>query len=300
MSSVGVIGLGAMARPIARNLLAAGLDVIVWNRSPGPIKELTEAGARAASSPAEVFSAGIVFSMLSDDAAVNEVLLDHALLKRAPRGSVHVNMSTVSPGLARKAVLIHEEHSIGYLSAPVFGQVSVAVVGGLNVLVAGRTELIDRVQPFFDIIGSRTWRLGDKPEQANIVKIVGNYLIACTIQSLGEAVSLAETKGVDALDLVELLVATLFPGRIYASYGEKIAKRLFQPAGFTTILGRKDLLLALDAANESRLQLPVGEVLRSVFEKTLKAGHAQDDWSVISDMQPRPQQLRSSSPSLPS
>ncbi|MFI1379833.1 NAD(P)-dependent oxidoreductase [Embleya sp. NPDC020886] len=287
MSDVAVIGLGAMGRPIARNLLRAGHEVTVWNRSDGPADELVAAGARRAASVSDALQAPVVFSVLSNDQAVAQTFLDPGVLADTPAGTVHVNLATVSTRLARRAAEIHAEHGVGYVAAPVFGRVPVAEAGALNVLAAGAPALIDRVQPFFNVIGSRTWRLGDQPEQANLVKILGNYLIACSIQSLGEAISLAESTGVDSGHLVELLTSTLFPGPVYSSYGALIAERRYRPAGFTTILGRKDLHLALAAAQEHDVPLPMGELLRGVFEQAIAAGHGEDDWASIAQQQRR-------------
>ncbi|WP_257720802.1 NAD(P)-dependent oxidoreductase [Microbacterium sp. XT11] len=143
------------------------------------------------------------------------------------------------------------------------------------------------MQPFFDVIGVRTWNLGRRPEQANVVKIIGNYLIACAIQSMGEAVGVAEEVGVDPAQLVELLTSTLFPGPVYTSYGSLIAERRYRPAGFTTRLGRKDVHLALDAADTVGFDLPFGEVLRSVFEQAMEQGLGDDDWASIAELRRR-------------
>ncbi|MFE9404208.1 NAD(P)-dependent oxidoreductase [Streptomyces sp. NPDC006530] len=287
VSGIAVIGLGAMGRPIACNLLKGGHDVVVWNRSDEPADGLVALGARRAASVAEAMRTPVVFSVLSDDRAVAETFLDSGVLAQIPGGTVHVNLATVSADLARRADAAHAEHGVGYVAAPVFGRVPVAEAGALNVLAAGEHGLLDRVQPFFDVIGSRTWRLGDRPEQANIVKILGNYLIACAIQSLGEAVSLAEGAGVDPGQLVELLTSTLFPGPVYSGYGSMIAERRYQPAGFTTVLGRKDLHLALDAATDQGVSLPVGELLRTVFDDAIAAGRGADDWAGIVEQQRR-------------
>ncbi|PYC88259.1 oxidoreductase [Streptomyces tateyamensis] len=287
VDSIAVIGLGAMGRPIAHNLVKAGHEVVVWNRSDRPADELVAAGARRAASVAEAMHSPVVFSMLSDDRAVAETFLDSGVLTQTPGGTIHVNLATVSAGLARRADAAHAEHGVAYLAAPVFGRVPVAEAGALNILAAGKDGLIDRVQPFFDVIGSRTWRLGDRPEQANIVKILGNYLIACAIQSMGEAVGLAEGAGVDAGQFVELLTSTLFPGPVYTGYGSMIAERRYQPAGFTTVLGRKDLHLALDAATDQDTPLPIGELLRAIFDQAIADGRGADDWAVIAEQQPR-------------
>ena len=284
MSSVAVVGLGSMGRPMARNLLAAGHEVTVWNRSPGPVEDLVAEGAHRAERIEDAFASGVVFSVLADDGAVADAFLDSGVLAQAPAGALHVNLATVSTSLARRAAAVHARHGVGYLAAPVFGRATVAEQGALNVVVAGDPGQIDRVQELFDVIGSRTWRLGDVPEQANAVKILGNYLLACAIESLGEAVGLAEKAGVDPAQLVELMTTTLFPGPVYATYGGLIAERRYQPAGFTTVLGRKDVHLALDAADAVGATLPFGAVLREVFEQALAQGRADDDWASIAEL----------------
>jgi len=284
MTSVSVVGLGAMGRPIARNLMGAGFDVTVWNRSPEAVAELVEEGATGAKTVAEAFESGVVLSMLADDSAVSAAILDPAVLASVPSGTVHVNMATVSVDLAKRAAALHAEHGIGYIAAPVFGRVSVAQAGQLNIIAGGDSALLARVQPFFDVIGARTWPQGERPEQANIVKIIGNYLILSAIQSLGEAITLGERSGVDGSQLVELLTSTIFPGPVYSSYGNLVASRQYEPAGFTTALGFKDLRLALDAADSVNLDLPFGGVLRGVLTQALANGQGEMDWASIAEL----------------
>ncbi|MBA0048216.1 NAD(P)-dependent oxidoreductase [Mycobacteroides sp. LB1] len=284
MSTIAVIGLGAMGKAMAHNLVAAGHEVSVWNRSPQPVQELTAAGARPLGSVAQAFESGVVLSMLADDHAVAETFLESEVLAAA-RGALHVNLATVSTQLADRAAAFHAEHGVGYVAAPVFGRVAVAQAGQLQVLAAGTGDHIDRAQTFFDVIGARTWRLGDAPRQANVVKIIGNFLIASAIQSLSEAVSMAERSGVNSELLVDLLTSTLFQGPAYSSYGKLIATSTYQPAGFTTTLGRKDVGLALDVAADTGLRLPIGEVLRAVLDEALANGQAELDWSSIADLQ---------------
>ncbi|MGL6236078.1 MAG: NAD(P)-dependent oxidoreductase [Segniliparus sp.] len=282
--SVAVVGLGAMGSAMARNLLAAGHDVAVWNRSPTPVEQLVAQGARAALSASDAFESGVVLSALSDDDAVAETFL-HPRALAASRNALHVNLATVSPALAALAADAHAEHGCGYVSAPVFGSVAVASAGQLQVLAAGPSAHIDQAQPFLDVIGARTWRLGDSPHQASVVKILGNFLIASAIQALSEAVSMGERSDVPADLLVEILAGTIFPGRVYSGYGSLIADRSYRPAGFTTALGRKDIGLALDLAATAGLRLPFGEVLRSVYDDALSEGLADWDWSSVAELQ---------------
>lgn len=287
MSQIAVIGLGAMGRAIARNLLAAGHEVTVWNRSSAPADELVGSGATRAVTVAEALQSPVVLSMLADDAAFADVFLDSDALSSARPDTVHANLATVSAELASRATRIHASSGLRYVAAPVFGRVDVAEKGALNILASGEGSSIDRLQPYFDVIGSRTWRLGSEPRQANVAKILGNYLIACAIQSMGEAISVGDAVGVDPSQFVELLASTLFPGPVYAGYGSMIAERRYQPAGFTTVLGRKDLHLALDVAESQGLTLPVGEVLRLAFDQTIAERGGDDDWASIAERQPR-------------
>ncbi|GAA0654909.1 NAD(P)-dependent oxidoreductase [Kitasatospora atroaurantiaca] len=282
VQKVGFVGLGAMGRGMAANLLRAGFQVQVWNRSPEPVRALTEQGATAAADLAEVFANEVVVSMLPDDATVDAVLHDPALLAAA-RASVHVNMATVSLELARRATALHAEHGVGYVAAPVLGRPMVAAAGELNILAAGPDALLDRVEPLFAAMGRRTWRLGTEPLQANTAKISTNFLLACAIESLAEACSLAEANGVRPTDLVEMLTGTVFPGPIYSGYGAMVAERRYDPAGFRLALGLKDVNLALAAGAETHVPLPFGSVLRDAFLDAVAHGDADRDWSAVAE-----------------
>lgn len=286
MTEITVIGLGAMGTPIARNLLAAGHAVTVWNRTPGRAGSLVDAGATEATSLAEAFRSEIVFSILSNDAAVESALLDEELVASIPSGTVHVNLATVSPDLARRAADVHARAGIDYISAPVFGRVAVAEAGELNVLAAGDAAVIERVRPLLEVIGAKVWVLGGDPAQANIVKILGNYLVACAIESLGEVLSIGRRVDLDPHQLVELYTSTLFPGGVYSSYGKTIADERFTPAGFTAELGRKDVRLANTVAVDNDLTLPFGQVLDARLTEVISGGRGDADWAIVGVLDP--------------
>ncbi|WP_204072500.1 NAD(P)-dependent oxidoreductase [Planotetraspora phitsanulokensis] len=281
--NVGFVGLGAMGRGMAANLVRAGHAVQVWNRSPGPVAELVALGASEADGLETVFANDVVISILSDDAAVESVLLDPRLLEGAA-ATVHVNMATVSVELADRAAALHAEHGVGYLSAPVMGRSEVAAAGKLNIVAAGDGALIDHVEPLFAAMGQRTWRMGDTPHQANLVKIAGNFLIACAIESVAEACALAESRGIRSTGLVDLLTNTIFPGVIYSGYGSMVAERRYEPAGFRLSLGLKDVSLALSAGAGSNVPLPFGSVLRDSFVDAIAHGDADLDWAAVAEV----------------
>ncbi|WP_371480528.1 NAD(P)-dependent oxidoreductase [Kitasatospora sp. NBC_00315] len=278
--SVGFVGLGAMGRGMAGSLVRAGHRVRVWNRSPEPVRELVAGGATAADGPADVFACDVVVSMLANDDAVEGLLLDPELLAAA-RASVHVNMATISVELAERAAALHAEHGVGYVAAPVLGRPEVAAAGELNILVAGEAALLERVSPLLTAMGRRTWHFGDRPVLANTAKISANFLLACAIESLAEACSLAEANGVRPTDLVEMLVGTLFPGPVYSGYGSMVAERRYEPAGFRLPLGLKDVNLALTAGAAANVPLPFGSVLRDAFLDALAHGDGDKDWAAV-------------------
>lgn len=118
-----------------------------------------------------------------------------------------------------------------------------------------------------------------------MVKILGNYLVACAIQSLGDATGMTEHVGGRPTQLIDLLTTTLFPGAVYTSYGSLIAEHRYQPAGFTTSLGRKDVHLALDTARDGGLIPPFGDALRTALDKAVGRGHGDDDRASIAELQ---------------
>ncbi|MFD0399762.1 NAD(P)-dependent oxidoreductase [Kitasatospora sp. NPDC127121] len=279
-ATIGFVGLGAMGRGMAGSLLRAGHAVRVWNRSPEPVAALVAEGAEAAGTLAEVYAADTVVSMLANDEAVERLLLDPALLAGAAT-TLHVNMASVSVGLAERAEVLHTEHGIGYLAAPVLGRPPVAAAGRLNILTAGAPELLARAEPLFAAMGERTWHFGASPRQANTAKISTNFLLACAIESMAEACSLAEAHGVRPTDLVEMLTGTLFPGPVYSGYGAMVAERRYEPAGFRLPLGLKDVGLALEAGAARNVPLPFGGVLRDAFLDALAHGDADKDWAAV-------------------
>ncbi|MEV8324156.1 NAD(P)-dependent oxidoreductase [Kitasatospora sp. NPDC056731] len=279
-ATIGFVGLGAMGRGMAGSLLRAGHAVRVWNRSPEPVAALVAEGAEAAGTLAEVYAADTVVSMLANDEAVERLLLDPALLAGSAT-TLHVNMASISVGLAERAEALHTEHGIGYLAAPVLGRPPVAAAGRLNILTAGAPELLARAEPLFAAMGERTWHFGASPRQANTAKISTNFLLACAIESMAEACSLAEAHGVRPTDLVEMLTGTLFPGPVYSGYGAMVAERRYEPAGFRLPLGLKDVGLALEAGAARNVPLPFGGILRDAFLDALAHGDADKDWAAV-------------------
>jgi 3-hydroxyisobutyrate dehydrogenase-like beta-hydroxyacid dehydrogenase len=280
--TIGFIGLGAMGYNMAANLLRAGESLRVWNRSPAPMQALAAQGAQAARSAAEAGAADVLFTMLSDDAATRAVLYDSGVLDAMAPGSIHVNMATVSVGFAREMARAHADKGVGYLAAPVLGRVDVAAAGKLNILAGGPAALIARVQPYFDLMGQKTWRFGDQPEQANAVKLGANLTLAMAIEAMGESSALAASFGIPAGDFLDLLGNTLFAGSpVYKGYGAMIGQQRYSPAGFKLALGLKDVNLALEAAREKGVPMEAGHAVRDNLMRAVEQGDGELDLAAL-------------------
>jgi len=280
---VSFFGLGAMGRAMAATLLKAGYRVRVWNRTRSAVEELARQGAEPVADPGKAFG-GIVISMLADDRAVREVFLTQRLLEAAPPRTVHVNMATISVGLAESLAALHLRHKVQYVAAPVFGRPEAAAAAQLNIVAAGEDAAIDRVQPLLDCLGQRTWRIGREPHQANAVKIAGNFLIASAIESMAEAATLVERHGVRPADMLNLLTNTLFAAPVYQNYGGMIVERRYEPAAFRLALGLKDMRLVLEAAEAARTPMPFASVLRDHLLEAVARGDGERDWAALAEV----------------
>jgi 3-hydroxyisobutyrate dehydrogenase-like beta-hydroxyacid dehydrogenase len=280
---VSFIGLGAMGRAMAANLLKAGHRVRVWNRSRSAVDELARRGAEAVAEPGMAFG-GNVISMLADDNAVREVLLTQRVIEAAPPGTVHVNMATISVSLADSLAAEHRRHEVQYVAAPVFGRPEAAAAAQLSIVAAGDDAAIDRVQPLLDVIGQRTWRIGREPRQANAVKLAGNFMIASAIETMAEAAMMVEQHGVHPGDLLNVLTNTLFAAPVYKNYGGMIIERRYEPAAFRLALGLKDLRLVLEAAEAARTPMPFASVLRDHLLEAVAQGDSERDWAALAEV----------------
>jgi 3-hydroxyisobutyrate dehydrogenase-like beta-hydroxyacid dehydrogenase len=280
--TIAFIGLGAMGQHMAANLLRSGQIVHVWNRNPEPAQALAAKGAKPAATAAECGIADVVFSMLADDNATRAVLVDGGVLDAMAPGSIHVNMATVSVAFAREMAALHMDKGIGYVAAPVLGRVDVAEAGKLNILAGGPDELIARVQPLLDLMGQKTWRFGDAPEQANAVKLACNLTLACAIEAMGEGAALAGAHGIPAAGFIALIPSTLFAGSpVYKGYGGMIAQERYSPAGFKLSLGQKDVRLAVEAGQGKGLPLAFGDSLLGVLKEAIAHGDADLDLAAL-------------------
>ncbi|WP_102419490.1 NAD(P)-dependent oxidoreductase [Mycobacterium sp. 4858] len=285
---IGFIGLGRMGQGMAANLLKAGHRVIVYNRSPDKTATLVQQGAAAAPAVAEACHGEVVFTMLADDHAVEDVVFGEAgvVASLAP-GATHVSSSTISVALSERLAAAHAEAGQRYAAAPVFGRPDAAAAAKLFVVAAGEPQVLQALSPLFDAIGQRTFVVSEQPHTANLVKLSGNFLIASVIESVSEAVALVAKAGVDRQQYVDILTSTLFAAPVYQTYGGLIARREFEPAGFAAELGLKDVRLALAAGEQLQVPLPVASLLRDRFLALVASGGGHLDWSALATLADR-------------
>ena len=282
---IGFVGLGQMGSGIAANLLRAGHELSVYNRSVNKAEALVAQGATLATTPSAAAQGDVVFTMLADDSAVETAVFgENGILGALKKGAIHVSCTTISVKLSEKLTEAHAKAGQRYIAAPVFGRPDAAAAAKLFVAAAGEAQTLKEVAPLFDAIGQRTYVIGDKPSAANLVKLSGNFLLASVIESLGEAMALVSKGGIDRHVYLDLLTSSLFTAPVYKTYGALIADQKFSPAGFAAPLGQKDIRLALTAAEDLRVPMPLASLLRDRFLTLMANGGEKLDWSAIAGL----------------
>jgi 3-hydroxyisobutyrate dehydrogenase-like beta-hydroxyacid dehydrogenase len=271
-----------MGTGMARNLMRAGHQLTVFNRTREKAQALTEEGAQIAQTAADAArNAEAVFTMLSDDHAVSEVVHGKdGLASALKNGAAHISSSTISTALARQLTETHRERNQVYISTPVFGRPEAAEAKKLIVVPAGDAEAIECYRPLFDAIGRITLIAGTEPWQANLVKLCGNFMIASMLETFGEAFATVQRAGVHRQLFLEVM-SELFGSPVYKNYGAAVAGEKFEPAGFALKLGFKDVRLAIEAAQELNVPLPIASIIRDHLISALAYGQAEWDWSSI-------------------
>lgn len=272
-----------MGSAIAANLVRASHEVAVWNRSANKAGPLIELGATLAASPrAAAEGRDMVFTMLGDDGALQAVLSgEQGLYAGLARGAVHVSMSTIGVHTADEVAAGHAERGQGFVSAPVFGRPEAAIAAKLFIVTAGDQAALQQASGPFENISQRVFHVGAKPSNANLVKLCGNFMILAAIESLAEAMTLADAGGVPKRQLLEVLTGTLFDAPVYRNYGAILIEERFRPAGFAAPWGLKDMRLAGDAAADQGIAMPFLEILKQHLIETIAREGGDIDWSGI-------------------
>jgi 2-hydroxy-3-oxopropionate reductase len=279
--TIGFIGLGVMGAPMARNLLEAGHEVVAWNRSPEPLAALVEAGAREAESAAAAASeADLVISILKDDPVVREVLggPDGAIASARP-GAVVVDMSTVSPALARELAEEAAALGVGFLDAPVSGGDVGARDGTLSIMVGGEAADLEKARPAFEVLGSRVTHVG-AAGAGQVAKACNQVMVAVIFAGLSEALVLGSKLGADPATILDAISGGMAGNRIMEVRRHNFLDHDFAP-GFKIDLHHKDLEIALSAGGEVDAPLPLTSEVQQMFRQLRAEGHGSEDDSAL-------------------
>jgi 3-hydroxyisobutyrate dehydrogenase-like beta-hydroxyacid dehydrogenase len=285
---VGFIGLGHMGTPMAMNLLKAGHRLIVYNRTRSKADALAAKGTRIADRVADACHGDALITMLSDDAAVENVVFGgDGVLAVLARNAVHISMSTISVALSERLAAAHAKAGQGYVAAPVFGRPEAAAAAKLFIVAAGADATIARCGPLFDATGQKTIVISGNASDANVIKLTGNFLIASVLESLGEAFVLVRKCGIDPHRFLDSLTGTLFSAPIYQTYGSIIAEEKIPNGGFKMSLALKDMRLTLAAADAKTVPMPIASLLRDHLLEGVAQGEGDSDWSGLARLAAR-------------
>jgi 3-hydroxyisobutyrate dehydrogenase-like beta-hydroxyacid dehydrogenase len=285
--SIGFIGLGHMGSAMAANLVSAGgLMVRGYVRKPERNADLKALGIGPTNEVADLFGCDVVITMVSDDAAAHEIVFGagkpagEGLASGLKPGALHISMSTISPTLSSTIADEHARHGQNYVAAPVFGNPDAAKARELYIIAAGKPDQIERVSPIFDLLGQRTFVIGNDPASANLVKLAGNVMIATALEVLAEVLALLRKRGVDPEKFLDIMTGTMFGSRVHKIYGAKMVHESYTP-GFAFPLALKDIRLTLSEADAAGVPMPSVDVVQNRLVSGVAHGQGGLDWSAL-------------------
>ena len=269
-----------MGGPMARNLLTAGCDVVVHNRTREREEPLEAAGATRAQSPRDAAAAGVVLICVSDTPDVEHVLFgDEGVAHGIAEGGLVIDCSTISPGATRRMADRLRDMGVGLVDAPVSGGSEGAIKGTLAVMCGGAEADIARARPFLEIVGGAVTHVG--PSGAGqVTKAVNQVVISGTYQAVAEGVALAAKAGVDPARVVEAIGGGAASSWVLANRADNMITDSY-PLGFRVRLHRKDLGIALETARETGTVLPNAGYVASMEDGLIAQGHGDEDMSAI-------------------
>jgi len=279
--SVGFVGLGLMGLPMCGNLIKAGIEVIATTRQPGPLKDVFEAGAKTAPSPRVVAEqADVVIIMVADTSAVEAVLngVDGILAGIHP-GVLIIDMGTTAVSATRKFASLVQAAGGSYVDAPVSGGTLGAEAGSLTIMAGGEEQAIERARPVLEILGSRFTHIGPVGT-GQVAKAANQVIVGLNIGAVAEALMLAAHAGADPARVREALAGGFADSRVLEVHGQRMIERVFSPGG-KVVTQRKDLVQALDLADELGIEMPATSLNKSLYERLIEAGDGGLDHSAL-------------------
>ncbi len=286
--TIGFIGLGLMGRPMCVNLMAAGADLIVWNRSPEPRQEMAEAGAQAADSAAHIAKeADVIILMLADTPALEAVMTTRGgVLENLRAGSLVIDMGTTAV-MATRALASKVEHAGGsYVDAPVSGGTVGAAAGNMTIMAGGESPDFDRARPILQAMGDHITHVGPVGT-GQVAKAANQVIVGLTIGAVAEALMLAKHAGADPARVREALQGGFADSRILEVHGQRMIDGAFTPGG-KAVTQRKDLAQALDLAAQLGIEMPATALCKELYERLIDQGDGELDHSALIKALDRP------------
>ncbi|EHH69168.1 NAD(P)-dependent oxidoreductase [Gluconobacter morbifer] len=281
---IAFIGLGAMGNAMAGRLLENGFDLTVYNRTRQKAAALTARGAKVVETPADAArNADIVFSMLLDDTAVEEMTFrKNGLADTLAPGAIHACCSTLSLEQARRLQDGHAERRQTYVSTTVLGRPPAAEAGKLFVIAAGEDDALERLTPALNCFGQTIFRVGQNPVQANLAKFSLNFMIFSTIEQMGEVFAINEKAGTDPKTIFEIMTGSFYNAPVHKNYGSLMVDHAYdKSSGAPVTLGYKDISLFLKAGEDYDTPLPYASIARDRLLATMSAGYRDEDFVVM-------------------
>src|SRR5215211_6902375 len=278
---VGFIGLGIMGKPMAKNLMEAGYELVLYNRTLEKAEELSEDGAEVAANPREVAeNSEIIVTMLPDSPDVRNVVAGKdGVLEGIEEGSLLVDMSTISPVVTEELAEAVKKKGASMLDAPVSGGDVGAIEGTLSIMVGGDEEDFERAKPLFEVMGKTVTHVGPSGT-GQVVKAANQVVVALTIEAVSEALVLGSAGGVSPEKVLDVLSGGLAGNKVMEVKREKFLKHAFEPGGKVEF-HRKDLGIALSAGREYGVVLPVSAIVDQMLLAMKKKGWGEEDHSAL-------------------
>ena len=279
--TIGFVGLGIMGKPMARNLIKAGYPLVVHNRSRGVVEELSKEGAQTATNPQEVAARSeVVITMLPDSPDVELVYAgEQGIFAGAKEGMLLIDMSSISPIVARKVAEQAEKQGCDMLDAPVSGGEAGAIGGALSIMIGGKALAVERAMPIFQVLGKNIVHVGDAGA-GQVTKAANQMVVGTTIAIVSEALVLAAKAGVDPAKVRQALLGGFAQSKILEAHGQKMLERNFKP-GFRIRLHEKDMKIALGTGAEYGVPLMVTSEVAQMMTAMRSMGNGDLDHSAL-------------------
>jgi 2-hydroxy-3-oxopropionate reductase len=274
---IGFLGLGIMGRPMALNTLKAGHEVVVWARRAESMAPLAEAGARIATSPAEVArQVDVVISMVADAPDVEQVMLgENGVASGAQAGLVAVDMSTISPSAAKDIAAKMKARGIEFVDAPVSGGEVGAIAGTLSIMAGGTEAAFAKAKPAFECMGKNIVHIGDSGA-GQVAKACNQIMTGMGVMAVAEALCFASKAGANPAKVREALLGGFAYSKILENHGQRMIDRNFKP-GFKSWMHQKDLNIVMQSAHELGLMLPGSAMTAQMFNAMVGSGLGEED-----------------------